>query len=138
MATSNFRFLARIAVPNRFSRSSCGPLATEFHSLTWLFHIEKPSWCSATGPANRAPASTKSWAHSLGSKFPPADFSFGANLVKLPLRSLAPLMKLWYGHADGWPYMATWCVLQASPLMYIRRGYHSLPYAGTLNTPQWK
>jgi hypothetical protein len=69
-------------------------LTAEFHSLATLFHIEKPSWCSATGPANLAPASANSCAHSFGSKPPPADFSFGANCVKAPDRSFAPLMKL--------------------------------------------
>ena len=101
-------------------------MATEFHSLTWLFHIEKPSWCSATGPANLAPASTNSCAHSSGSKLPPADFSLGANWVKLPALSFAPLMKLWYGHTDGSPYVATWCLFTLLPLKYMLRGYHSL------------
>ncbi len=39
----------------------------------------------------------------VGVELPPADFSFGANSTVLPARSRAPLMKLWYGHADGWP-----------------------------------
>jgi hypothetical protein len=101
MATSSFRPLARMAVENSRSRSRPGPLFTEFHSLTRLSHMEKPSWCSATGPANLAPASTKSCTHSSGSNFPPADFSFGANFTVLPAKSFAPLMKLWYGHAEG-------------------------------------
>ncbi|AXE90407.1 hypothetical protein C1703_35790 [Streptomyces sp. Go-475] len=79
-----------------------GPFFTEFHSWTWLSHMEKPSRCSATGPANLAPASTNSCTHSSGSNFPPTDFSFGANFTKLPARSWASV-KLWYGHADGWP-----------------------------------
>jgi hypothetical protein len=111
MATSSFRPLARIASACSFSRSSFGPLATEFHSLTRLFHIEKPSWCSATGPANLAPASAKSWAHSSGSKLPPADLSLGANCLTLPALSRAPLMKSWYGQAAGSPYTDTWLVL---------------------------
>lgn len=41
--------------------------------------------------------------HSSASNFPPADFSFGANCTVLPARSCAPLMKLWYGHANGRP-----------------------------------
>jgi hypothetical protein len=73
------------------------------YSLTLLFHIENPSWCSATGPANRAPASANSWAHAPGSKAPPAEASLGANCTTLPARSRAPLMKLWYGHTDGSP-----------------------------------
>lgn len=92
-----------MAVVKIRSRSSLGPLSTEFHSLTWLSHMEKPSWCSATGPANLAPASTKSCAHSSGSKFPPSDFSFGANCTVLPARSRAPSMKWWNGQADGLP-----------------------------------
>ncbi|MDH6565728.1 hypothetical protein M2160_000749 [Streptomyces sp. SAI-117] len=103
MATSSFRPLERIAVENSRSRFSPGPLSTEFHSLTWLSHMEKPSWCSATGPANLAPASTNSCAHSSGSKFPPADFSLGANCTKSLARLRAPSMKLWYGHAEGEP-----------------------------------
>jgi hypothetical protein len=79
MATSSFMFLARMAVENSDSRSSFGPLATEFHSLAWEFHMEKPSWCSATGPANFAPASANNCAHSSGSKLPPADLSLGAD-----------------------------------------------------------
>jgi hypothetical protein len=78
-------------------------LSTEFHSLTWLSHMEKPSWCSATGPANLAPASTNSCTHSSGSNAPPADFSFGANSTVWPARARAPSTKLWYGHADGPP-----------------------------------
>jgi len=50
----------------------------------------------------------------LGSKLPPADFSFGMNLVKLPFRSLAPLMKLWNGHTDGSPYVATWWMFRCA------------------------
>ncbi len=68
---------------------------------------------------------------------PPADFSFGANWTQLPALSRAPLMKLWYGHADGSPYTALWWLFSAEPAMYMLRGYHSLPKAGTLNTPQW-
>ena len=74
----------------RLSRSRPGPVFTEFHSLTWLFHIEYPSWCSATGPANLAPACLKSDAHALGSQLPPADTSLGWNLVNWPALLLAP------------------------------------------------
>ena len=95
--------MPRIASACNRSRSSRGPRATEFHSLTLLFHIEKPSWCSATGPANFAPASTNNCAHSSGSKLPPADLSLGANCTQFPALSRAPLMKLWYGHAEGSP-----------------------------------
>src|SRR6478672_5622372 len=108
MATSSFSPLARIASACSRSRSSRGPFATEFHSLAVLFHMEKPSWCSATGPANFAPASAKSWAHSLGSKAPPADVSLGANWVNLPDLSFAPLMKLWYGQEVGEPNTLLW------------------------------
>src|SRR5688572_31766851 len=99
----NFRPLARIALACNPTRSSRGPVRTEFHSLTELFHIEYPSWCSATGPANLAPASTNNWAHASGSKLPPADGNLGANCTQSPALSRAPLMKLWYGHADGSP-----------------------------------
>src|SRR5213592_4140459 len=95
--------LDRIASACRRSRSSRGPLATEFHSFAVLFHIEKPSWCSATGPANFAPASANSCAQALGSQLPPAEASFGANCTKLPALSRAPVMKLLYGHTDGSP-----------------------------------
>jgi hypothetical protein len=138
IATSSFMFFARIAVLNSRSRSSRGPLSTEFHSLTWLSHMENPSWCSATGPANRAPASANSCAHSSGSNLPPAVVSLGANCTNRPVLSRAPSMKLWYGQASGSPYVATWCTLARLPATYMLRGYHSLSYAGTLNTPQWK
>ena len=68
---------------------------------------------------------------------PPADFSFGANCTQLPALSRAPLMKFWYGHTDGSPYTALWWLFSFDPPMYMFRGYHSLPNAGTLNTPQW-
>src|SRR4051812_15950199 len=97
----NLRPLARIAAACSPTRSSFGPRATEFHSFTVLFHMENPSWCSATGPANFAPASRNSCAQLLGSKFPPAEVSFGANWTQFPALSRAPLMKLWYGHTDG-------------------------------------
>jgi len=103
-ATNSFIPLARIASACSFSRSSFGPVAAEFHSFAVLFHIEYPSWCSATGPANFAPASANSWAHAAGSQLPPAETSLGANWTKLPALSRAPLMKLWYGHTDGSPY----------------------------------
>src|SRR4051812_11735856 len=137
MATSSLRPLARMAVEKSCSRFSPGPLFTEFHSLTWLSHIEKPSWCSATGPANLAPASTNSCAHSFGSKAPPADLSFGANWTQFPARSAAPLMKLWYGHTDGSPNTLLWWLFSTEPLLYMFRGYHSLLKAGTLKAPQW-
>ena len=31
-----------------------------------------------------------------------------------------------------------WCWFSAEPALYMLRGYHSLPNAGTLKTPQWK
>jgi hypothetical protein len=46
-------------------------------------------------------------------------------------------MKLWYGHTDGSPYTLLWWLFSAEPLLYMLRGYHSLPKAGTLNAPQW-
>ncbi len=33
--------------------------------------------------------------------------------------------------------MRTWCSYSGVPCIYMRRGYHSLPNAGTLYTPQW-
>lgn len=30
-----------------------------------------------------------------------------------------------------------WWLFSAEPEMYMFRGYHSLPNAGTLKTPQW-
>src|SRR5690349_15838070 len=99
----NFSPWPRMACACRFTRSSLGPCCTEFHGLDLLFHMEKPSWCSATGPANRAPDALKSCAHASGSKLPPADVSLGANCTKLPALSRAPSMKLLYGHADGSP-----------------------------------
>src|SRR3954466_10326332 len=85
------------------TRSSLGPCLTEFHGLAWLFHMENPSWCSATGPANFAPAALNSCAQALGSQLPPWEASLGANWTKLPALSRAPSMKLLYGHAEGSP-----------------------------------
>lgn len=94
--------------------------------MTVLFHMEYPSWCSATGPANFAPASANSCAHSTGSKLPPADLSFGANWWKLPFLSRAPSMNLWYGQAAGSPNTLLWWVFALEPPRYMLRGYHSL------------
>lgn len=58
--------------------------------------------------------------------------SLGANCTQLPALSRAPSMKLWYGHDDGSPYTLLWWLFSFDPLMYMVRGYHSLPYAGTL------
>src|SRR4026209_1616228 len=66
MATRSFMPLPRIASACRRSRSSRGPRATELYSLTLLFHIENPSWCSATGPANPAAAAADRLARRAG------------------------------------------------------------------------
>src|SRR5512142_2416180 len=127
----SLRPLARIALACSCSRSGWSAVLTEFHSLAVLFHIEYPSWCSATGPANFAPASANSCAHAFGSQLPPAEGSFAANCTKWPDLSFAPLMKLWYGHDDGSPYTLLWWLFSFDPETYMLRGYHSLPNAGT-------
>src|ERR1041385_6794906 len=94
----NFIPCPRMACACRPTRSSRGPCWTEFHGLALLFHMEKPSWCSATGPANRAPAVLNSCAQAFGSQLTPWEASLGANCTNLPDLSRAPSMKLWYGH----------------------------------------
>jgi hypothetical protein len=65
------------------ARLSFGPMATEFHSLTLLSHMENPSWCSATGPANLAPASANICAQASGSQFPRPTDQLGRKLREL-------------------------------------------------------
>ena len=48
--------------------SRCGPIALAFHRLRSVSYIAKPSWCSATGTTNWAPASRISRAQCAGSK----------------------------------------------------------------------
>src|SRR5512141_1889239 len=76
------------------ARSSFGPVSTEFHGFTLLSHIENPSWCSATGPTNQAPASRNSCAQASGSQAPPLEINFGANCTNLPDLSFAPRRNL--------------------------------------------
>src|SRR6266540_2021255 len=99
MEMRNFSPFLRKASACNLTRFSLGPIATAFHSLVLLSQLENPSWCSPTGPANRAPASTNICAHSSGSQAPPSDFSFGANCTSLPDLSFAPVRNLLYGQS---------------------------------------
>ena len=58
----------RIAAASSPVTSRFGPIFAAFHSFTVLSHMENPSWCSATGPANCAPEAWNSCAHSSASK----------------------------------------------------------------------
>jgi len=83
--------------------------------------MAKPSWCSATGTTYFAPASRNRSAHSSASN-----------------RSARNIgMKSLYPKRSCGPYVRTWCSNSAVPRTYMWRGYHSLPKAGTLYTPQW-
>jgi len=57
---------ARTACASSPTRSRFGPIFMAVQSVNEQSYIGKPSWCSATGMTNRAPACLKSCAHSAG------------------------------------------------------------------------
>ena len=60
---------ARYALANSPTTSRLGPMFIEFHWVSLESHMLKPSWCSATGPANLAPERANRSAHCSGSNF---------------------------------------------------------------------
>jgi len=55
--------------PQLATTSRRGPVRAAFYGFTFESHMENPSACSATGPANFAPALRNNSAHSSGSNF---------------------------------------------------------------------
>ena len=49
MESMVFMFRWRMASVKQTHQIQLGPRGFGFQGLTWLAHIEKPSWCSATG-----------------------------------------------------------------------------------------
>ena len=66
---ANFIPRPRIAAASSPVTSRFGPIRAEFQELMVESHMENPSWCSATGPAKRAPEAANSSAHSSASNF---------------------------------------------------------------------
>ena len=65
----NFMFRLRTAAAMRPVMSFLGPILAAFQRVSLLSQLDQPSACSATGPANLAPARWNSSAHSSASNF---------------------------------------------------------------------
>ena len=95
--------------------SRFGPIFAALQSVKLQSYIGKPSWCSATGTTYRAPEALKSEAHSPASNF---------SALNIGMKSLYP-------NSDCGPQVSTWWANSFVSLLYMLRGYHSLPNAGT-------
>src|SRR5258708_34374609 len=110
----------RTAAASSPTTSRFGPILAALHSVKLQSYIGKPSWCSATGTTNFAPALRKTSAQWLASNF---------WAVNLGMKSLYPAL-------DCGPYVSRWCLNTLLPSIYMLRGYHSLSKPGTEYTPQ--
>ena len=64
---------SRTASASSLTTSRPGPICAAFHRLRSVAYMANPSWCSATGTTNWAPARRKRLAHSTGSNADPVN-----------------------------------------------------------------
>ena len=76
---------ARTASDSSLTTSRPGPICAAFHRLRSVAYMANPSWCSATGTTNWAPARRKRLAHSTGSNADPVNPGDEVLVAEVPL-----------------------------------------------------